>query len=180
MYTQSLHGEIMSTFNDQSMSIGCVDKLGHLSGFLRHYLLNCLISTADLSWESNTTNTTQHRAKDSPQIMGKDCDKQWGYGEKSAGLNRKKHYKISLFLFAFNWLCTNAIRFQNFEDFWFQSWFQQNVLIPLRFRFQPKSLDADSSTWIPCSGYPGLKSQIPIPITAYFDTLKHPINAPFQ
>ncbi len=29
----------MSTFNDQSMSIGCVGKLGHLSGFLRHYLL---------------------------------------------------------------------------------------------------------------------------------------------
>ncbi len=55
MYTQSLHGEtiyeykllglwpmdlvFMSTFNDQSMSIGCVGKLGHLSGFLRHYLL---------------------------------------------------------------------------------------------------------------------------------------------
>ncbi len=32
--TQSLHGEIMSTFNDQSMSIGCVSKLGYLSGFL--------------------------------------------------------------------------------------------------------------------------------------------------
>ncbi len=29
----------MSTFNDQSISIGCVGKLGHLSGFLRHYLL---------------------------------------------------------------------------------------------------------------------------------------------
>ncbi len=29
----------MSTFNDQSMSIGCVGKLGHLSGFLRNYLL---------------------------------------------------------------------------------------------------------------------------------------------
>ncbi len=30
----------MSTFHDQSMSIGCVDKLGHLSGFLRHYILS--------------------------------------------------------------------------------------------------------------------------------------------
>ena len=29
----------MSTFNDQSISIGCVGKLKHLSGFLRHYLL---------------------------------------------------------------------------------------------------------------------------------------------
>ncbi len=29
----------MSTFDNQSMSIGCVGKLGHLSGFLRHYLL---------------------------------------------------------------------------------------------------------------------------------------------
>ncbi len=28
------------SFNDQSMSIGCVGKLGHLSGFLWHYLLN--------------------------------------------------------------------------------------------------------------------------------------------
>ena len=34
----------MSTFNDQSMSIGCVSKLGCLSGFLRHYrlILRCL------------------------------------------------------------------------------------------------------------------------------------------
>ncbi len=50
MYTQSLCGEtigtiwpmdlvFMSTFDNQSMSIGCVGKLGHLSGFLRHYLL---------------------------------------------------------------------------------------------------------------------------------------------
>ncbi len=31
---------LMSTFNDQSMSIGCVGKLGHLFGFLRHYLLS--------------------------------------------------------------------------------------------------------------------------------------------
>ncbi len=54
MYTQSLCGEtiykykllglwpmdlvFMSTFDNQSMSIGCVGKLGHLSGFLRHYL----------------------------------------------------------------------------------------------------------------------------------------------
>ncbi len=48
MYTQSLHGEtiygyICHTFNDQSMSIGCVGKLGHLSGFLRHFLLIMLI-----------------------------------------------------------------------------------------------------------------------------------------
>ncbi len=67
MYTQSLYGQavyeykllwlfgtwkvatiwpmdlvFMSTFNDQSMSIGCVGKLGHLSGFLRHYLLNVI------------------------------------------------------------------------------------------------------------------------------------------
>ncbi len=43
MYTQSLCGEtiykFMSTFDNQSMSIGCVGKLGHLFGFLRHYLL---------------------------------------------------------------------------------------------------------------------------------------------
>ncbi len=36
MYTQSLHG----TFNDQSMSIGCIGKLQHLSSFLWNYLLN--------------------------------------------------------------------------------------------------------------------------------------------
>ncbi len=29
----------MSTFDNQSISIGCVGKLGHLFGFLRHYLL---------------------------------------------------------------------------------------------------------------------------------------------
>ncbi len=29
----------MSTFDNQSMSIGCVCKLAHLFGFLRHYLL---------------------------------------------------------------------------------------------------------------------------------------------
>ncbi len=29
----------MSTFDNKSMSIGCVGKLGHISGFLRHYLL---------------------------------------------------------------------------------------------------------------------------------------------
>ncbi len=29
----------MSTFDNQSMSIRCVGKLGHLSGFLRHYRL---------------------------------------------------------------------------------------------------------------------------------------------
>ncbi len=56
MYTLSLHGEtiygtwkdqtiwpmdlvFMSIFDNQSMSIGCVGKLGHLFGFLRHYLL---------------------------------------------------------------------------------------------------------------------------------------------
>ncbi len=32
-------GKVMSTFDNQSMSIGCVGKLGHLFGFLRHYLL---------------------------------------------------------------------------------------------------------------------------------------------
>ncbi len=32
----------MSTFDNQSMSIGCVCKLGHLFGLLRHYLLNVL------------------------------------------------------------------------------------------------------------------------------------------
>ena len=54
MYTLNLHGEtiykykllglfgFMSTFDNQSMSIGCVAKLGHLFGFLRHYLLNVL------------------------------------------------------------------------------------------------------------------------------------------
>ncbi len=31
----------MSTFDNQSMSMGCVGNLfGHLFGFLRHYLLN--------------------------------------------------------------------------------------------------------------------------------------------
>ena len=30
----------MSTFDTQSMSIGCDGKLGHLLGFLRHYLLS--------------------------------------------------------------------------------------------------------------------------------------------
>ncbi len=49
MYTRSLHGEtiyewpmdlvFMSIFNDKSMSIGCVGKLGHLFGLLRHHLL---------------------------------------------------------------------------------------------------------------------------------------------
>ncbi len=55
MYTLTLHGETIckckllglwpmdlvftSTFHNQSMSIGCVGKLGHLFGFLRHYLL---------------------------------------------------------------------------------------------------------------------------------------------
>ena len=53
MYTRSLHSEtnmnigtiwpmdlvFMSTFDNQSMSIGCIGKLGHLFGFLRHYLL---------------------------------------------------------------------------------------------------------------------------------------------
>ncbi len=29
----------MSTFNDQSMNIGCIGKLEHLSGFLRQNLL---------------------------------------------------------------------------------------------------------------------------------------------
>ncbi len=48
MYIQSLHGHkhqlagenIMSTFENPSMNIGCTGKLGHLFGFLRHYLLN--------------------------------------------------------------------------------------------------------------------------------------------
>ncbi len=30
---------IKSTFDNQSMSIGCIGKLGHLFGLLRHYLL---------------------------------------------------------------------------------------------------------------------------------------------
>ena len=34
-----MHGETMSTFDNQSKSIGCVGKPGHLFGFLRHYLL---------------------------------------------------------------------------------------------------------------------------------------------
>ncbi len=38
MYTKSLHGENMSTFDNQSMSICCVGKLMHLFGFLPHYL----------------------------------------------------------------------------------------------------------------------------------------------
>ncbi len=33
----------MSTFDNQTMSIGCIAKLGHLSGFLRHYLLTFLL-----------------------------------------------------------------------------------------------------------------------------------------
>ncbi len=66
MYTLSLHGEtiykykllgtwkvrtiwpmdlvFMSTFDSHSMSIGCVGKLGHLFGFLRHYLLIICLS----------------------------------------------------------------------------------------------------------------------------------------
>ena len=32
-----------STFNDQSMSIGLVGKLGHLSGLIRQYLLTVFI-----------------------------------------------------------------------------------------------------------------------------------------
>ena len=43
----------MSTFNDQSMSIGCVGKLGYLSGFLRHYLLK-----ADRPQPRNYTHST--------------------------------------------------------------------------------------------------------------------------
>ncbi len=34
----------MSTFDNQSMGIGCVGKLGGQSGFLRHYLLNDKVS----------------------------------------------------------------------------------------------------------------------------------------
>ncbi len=37
-YEYKVHGPY--TFDKQSMSIGCVGKLWHLSGFLRHYLLN--------------------------------------------------------------------------------------------------------------------------------------------
>ncbi len=37
-----------STFKDQSMSIGCVGKLRHQSGFLRHYLLNATCLWFDL------------------------------------------------------------------------------------------------------------------------------------
>ena len=34
----------MSTFDNQSISIGCVGNLGHLFGLLRHYLLKLLIT----------------------------------------------------------------------------------------------------------------------------------------
>ncbi len=34
-----VHGPFISTFDNQSISIGCVGKLGHLFGLLRHYLL---------------------------------------------------------------------------------------------------------------------------------------------
>ncbi len=42
MYTLNLHGETIYKYkllDNQSMSIRCVGKLGHLFGFLRHYLL---------------------------------------------------------------------------------------------------------------------------------------------
>ncbi len=42
----------MSTFDNQSMSIGCVGKLGHLFGLLRHYLLTKMALT------TNYTNMT--------------------------------------------------------------------------------------------------------------------------
>ncbi len=32
----------VSTFNDQSMSIGCVVKLGHLSSFHQHYTMRIM------------------------------------------------------------------------------------------------------------------------------------------
>ncbi len=38
-YSRITHEEMTSTFDNQSMSMGCVGKLGHLFGFLRHYLL---------------------------------------------------------------------------------------------------------------------------------------------
>ncbi len=38
----------MSTFDNQSMSIGCIGKLGHFFGFLRHYLLMSGVTTSDM------------------------------------------------------------------------------------------------------------------------------------
>ncbi len=38
----------MSTVGNQSMSIGCVGKLGHLFGFLRHYLLKVIFQITEL------------------------------------------------------------------------------------------------------------------------------------
>ena len=40
----------ISTFNHQSMRIGCVGKLGYLSGFLRHYLLICFWMKPIQTW----------------------------------------------------------------------------------------------------------------------------------
>ncbi len=34
---------VIESIQDQSMSIGCVRKMGHLFGFLRHYLLNMVL-----------------------------------------------------------------------------------------------------------------------------------------
>ncbi len=47
-----MHLVFMSTFDNQSMSIGCVGKLGHLFVFLRHYLLNSPI-IAYMGYDSN-------------------------------------------------------------------------------------------------------------------------------
>ena len=44
----------MSTFNNQSMSMCCVGRLGHLSGFPRHYLLTMTYhkKSASFLWKS--------------------------------------------------------------------------------------------------------------------------------
>ncbi len=47
MVKLSINLVFMSTFDNQSMSIGCVGKLGHLFGFLQHYLLIALSAKLD-------------------------------------------------------------------------------------------------------------------------------------
>ena len=54
IYEYKLLGLFMSTFDNQSMSIGCVGKSGHLFGFLRHYLLR-LQGTYATKWSKNQT-----------------------------------------------------------------------------------------------------------------------------
>ncbi len=49
MYTTEANEQVVER---SSMSIGCVGKLGHLSGFLRHYLLILLVQTLT-GWTKN-------------------------------------------------------------------------------------------------------------------------------